>query len=112
MPSNTEVQARLVRVAGDLRAQGVELDPEAQNHVGKLIATAADRIERESRLDDESALADADAALRTLLRGAYRTSLRGLPEKRGQDFDQRTVVVHDAAVLDVLGRLCPIWPFC
>jgi hypothetical protein len=40
VPRNTEVQAQLVRVVGEFQARELILDPDAQQRVGKLIATA------------------------------------------------------------------------
>ena len=112
MPRNTEVQAKLARVVGELGGAGLELDPEAQERVGELIAAAADRIEQADRLDDPDAIDAAESALRTLLRGAFVESTRGRTERRGAEGAVESAMVKEAAIMDVLRRICPLWPIC
>lgn len=109
MPRNTEVQAQLARVVEDFRLRGLNLDSGAQERMGELIATAADTLESEDRLDDPAALAAAERAIRRVLQGAYRQS-GGL--ERREAGRQREPIVKEAAISDALRGICPMWPIC
>ena len=109
MPRNTEVQAQLARVVGQFQAEGLVLDPAAQQRVGELIATAADTLEAEGRLDDPAAVGDAEHAIRRVLTGAYRRSAGIERREAGRG---GPALVKEAAIIDVLRGICPLWPIC
>jgi hypothetical protein len=120
MPTNSEVQARLVREIYDAaESSGLSVDTRAQDYLGTLVSEAVDRMETENRLEADEDIEEAAAAFRQLVtasvvetRREARTS-SGKPEYRGAgQAAQAAPMVREASILRALKGLCPIWPIC
>lgn len=113
MPQNTEVQARLLRAATRMTAKArIELNSQAQDRLGTLIAEATGRLEREGQLDDEGALGTAEEAVQTLIRAVVRGQLKGQREYRYESPQAPPLFVTEAALDQALRGICPLWPIC
>jgi hypothetical protein len=112
LPRNSEVQNRLAQAVHDLTERaGVTLDADAQERIGMLIGEAAARMEDEGALADEQRITEAEKAFLTLIRASLARSPKGL-EKRGGREAVGPSIVKEAALLDGLRGICPIWPIC
>ena len=92
------------------RRTNIDLDPSAQDYIGTIIGTTAERIERERRLQDPAAALEAERALFLLIRRAAAESLAGTTEKRSRGGSGITLT--SASVDRSLAGICPMWPIC
>jgi hypothetical protein len=108
--SNTELQNTVSRIAKEAAdRQRLVLDTSAQNYLGELVATAAERLQDDPTPEQLARAEDSFVRLAQELGQPARTRRSRETEIRRA----RTDVVTGSQIEAALSGLCPgFWPFC